>query len=80
MDTVKIIRDLSALSMEQQKEIADFIAFLKKRYKKSAQPKACKFKKQKLSKESFIGIWQKRKDLQDSAAWVRNIRCSEWSR
>ena len=78
MDTEKIIRDLSALPLAQQREIANFIVFLKKRYKKSAGSRTQRAGTQKLSNESFIGMWQSRKDMQDSASWVRNIRLSEW--
>ena len=80
MDTTKIIRDLSILPLTQQKEIADYIAFLKKRYKKSSASKTSKPRKQKLSTESFIGIWQNRKDMKDSVSWVRNTRLAEWSK
>jgi hypothetical protein len=79
MDTAKIIRDLSVLPITQQKEIADYIEFLKKRYKKTALSRTSRPRKQKLSTESFIGIWQNRKDMKDSVSWVRNTRLTEWS-
>ena len=79
MDTAKIIRDLSVLPITQQKEIADYIAFLKKRYKKTVSSRTSIPRKQKLSTESFIGIWQNRKDMKDSISWVRNTRLTEWS-
>ncbi len=69
MDTGRIIRELSALPSAQQREIADFIAFLKKRYKKSIGPGVCRPRRQKLSAEPFVGIWQNRKDLKDSISW-----------
>ena len=79
MDTAKIIRDLSVLPITQQKEIADYIEFLKKRYKKTPLARTSRPRKQKLSTESFIGIWQNRKDMKDSISWVRNTRLTEWS-
>ena len=79
MDTAKIICDLSVLPITQQKEIADYIEFLKKRYKKTPSARTSRPRKQKLSTESFIGIWQNRKDMKDSISWVRNTRLTEWS-
>jgi hypothetical protein len=32
------------------------------------------------SNEPFIGMWRTRKDMQDSAAWVQNLRQREWER
>jgi len=78
MDTAKIIRDLTVLPPTQQKEIADYIAFLKKRYKKSVSSRTPRPRKQKLSTETFIGIWQNRRDMKNSVSWVRNTRLSEW--
>ncbi|MBI2805852.1 MAG: hypothetical protein HYX68_12805 [Planctomycetes bacterium] len=28
--------------------------------------------------DPFVGMWKDREDLQDSNAWVRNLRKSEW--
>ena len=33
-----------------------------------------------LADEPFIGMWCDRKDMQDSSAWVRRVRGSEWKR
>jgi hypothetical protein len=78
MDTARIIRDLAVLPRTQQKEIADYIEFLKKRYKKTPAARTARPRKQKLSTESFTGIWQNRKDMKNSFSWVRNTRLSEW--
>ena len=32
-----------------------------------------------LADEPFFGIWRDREDLQDSTAWVRDLRKQEWS-
>jgi phosphoribosylamine--glycine ligase len=33
-----------------------------------------------IASEPFIGIWQDREDMQDSTAWVHDLRRSEWER
>ncbi len=76
MNREKVLRELISLPPEAQKQVIDFIAFLQTRYlhprpvKKARQPK--------LTDEHFIGIWRDRQDMQDSTAWVRSARKSEW--
>lgn len=66
----------SDLPPEAQRQVTDFIAFLKMRYASSRPRKTAK--RTKLVKEAFIGMWRDREDLQDSSAWVRNLREQEW--
>lgn len=35
-------------------------------------------KKTPLAKAHAIGMWQDREDMQDSTAWVREVRRREW--
>jgi len=72
----KILSQLAALSPEVQREVSDFIAFLKSRYKQMPPKKEAK--KVNLNKEPFIGMWKDRQDMKDSASWVRNVRKKEW--
>ncbi|MCX7840363.1 MAG: DUF2281 domain-containing protein [Anaerolineae bacterium] len=72
----RIWREYTALPPELQKQVADFIAFLRTRYASSPVSKTAK--RTKLSKEPFIGMWRTRKDMQDSIAWIRRIRQGEW--
>ena len=76
MDEGKIWREFIALPPEAQQQVADFIAFLRTRYKKirSAQ----KSNQVSLADDPFIGMWRDRDDMQDSSAWVRGIREREW--
>ena len=76
METSNIVREITALPLEAQKQILDFMAFLKTRYPPA--PTAKKGRRTKLTDEPFIGMWRTRKDMQDSAAWVRNQRRREW--
>jgi len=76
METVNIVREIAALPPEAQKQIIDFVAFLKARYP-TTQP-VRKSRRTRLANEPFIGMWQNREDMQDSTAWVQSLRRHEW--
>jgi hypothetical protein len=76
MEQEKIFDDISNLPPEAQRQVVDFIAFLRTRYKRSEQEKQTK--RINLVNEPFIGIWKDRKDLNNSSKWLRNIRKTEW--
>jgi hypothetical protein len=75
MDATTLVRDIVSLPPEAQKQVTDFVAFLKTRY--SVAPRVRKSKRIKLADEPFIGMWRDREDMQDSSAWVRSLRESE---
>jgi hypothetical protein len=75
MEQEKIIKELTNLPPAAQRQVADFIAFLRTRYKPSS---AQKTKPVDILKESFIGIWKEREDLSDSVTWVRRARRTQW--
>ncbi len=77
MATPKILQDIESLPPEAQKQVSDFVAFLKTRYG-SEPPK--KIRRRKLEDEPFIGMWKDREDMRDSAKWVRELRKREWGR
>lgn len=77
MKQEKLWREFSSLSPELQQQVADFIAFLRKRKTVSSGNTA--IKRVKLSKEPFIGMWRDRQDFNDSTAWVRQVRQREWT-
>jgi hypothetical protein len=74
----KMWDDFSTLPLEAQRQAADFIAFLRQRYHKPTA--GTEAKKTNLSAEPFIGMWQDRTEMQDSTAWVRDLRKREWTR
>ncbi len=76
METENIVREITSLPPEAQQEVLDFMAFLKTRYAHVSAPK--KVRRTKLTDEPFIGMWRTRRDMQDSSAWVRNLRQREW--
>jgi hypothetical protein len=79
MNQEKIWREFAALPPEAQQLVVDFIAFLRTRYKQTRPSKKVK-PASNLTDEAFIGIWRDRTDMQDSSAWVRNVREHEWIR
>jgi len=76
MEETAIVREIQSLPPDAQKQVVDFVAFLKSQYPDKEPPG--KMKKGKLTDEPFIGMWQKRKDMQDSTAWVQDLRKREW--
>ncbi|MGI9054673.1 MAG: DUF2281 domain-containing protein [Pyrinomonadaceae bacterium] len=77
MTNEEILREINSLPVEAQRQIEDYVAFLRERYQKS-QPK--NEPASDLNKEKFVGMWRDREDMQDSSAWVRNIREKHWGK
>lgn len=71
-----ILRELEALPPEGQRQVADFIASLRKLYSRSQL--AGKHDSSDLTRDGFVGMWRDREDMQDSSAWVRKLREREW--
>lgn len=69
----ELLDEFESLPAEAQRQVAEFIALLRQRYR-LVQPG----RSRDLAKEPFIGMWRDRSDLEDSSAWVRNARTSEW--
>lgn len=78
MEQEKIFNDISNLPPEAQRQVVEFIAFLKTRYKRPREEKQTR--RTNLVNEPFIGIWKDREDMKDSGRWLRNIRRTEWGR
>jgi len=76
MEPQNINNDISTLPPEAQRQVLDFIEFLKIRYQRIRPDK--KAVRNKIANEPFIGIWEGRKDMRDSNKWVRSTRESEW--
>lgn len=76
MDIDSIVSELKALTPAKQKEAFNFIVFLRSQDKGR---RASNNGPQKgLVDEPFVGIWKDRTDMQDSTAWVRRARRTEW--
>ncbi|HSJ58719.1 MAG TPA: DUF2281 domain-containing protein [Anaerolineae bacterium] len=77
MPSSRILKDIDSLPPEAQRQVIDFIAFLKTRYQTTRRASKSQ---RKLADEPFVGMWQDRDDLQDSSAWLRDLRRREWER
>ncbi len=77
MTTPRILQDFSSLSPEAQKQLLDYLDYLKARYPAVATKKT---RKRKLKEEPFIGMWQNRADIRNGAEYVRDVRRREWGR
>jgi mRNA-degrading endonuclease RelE of RelBE toxin-antitoxin system len=75
MTTPQLLQDITSLPPEAQKQVSDFVAFLKERYGAVARKKV---KRGKLEDEPFVGMWKDREDMMDSVKWVRDLRRQEW--
>jgi hypothetical protein len=77
MDTAeRIYREAKTLPEAQAKEVLDFLEFLKSKLKKSADSDT----KKTTNDESLpgFGMWANRDDMQDSAAYVREMRAPRY--
>jgi len=75
MESNDLAREIASLPPEAQKQVADFVAFLRARYSTTRKrPKA----KLSLAEDPFIGMWRDREDMADSTSWVRQLREREW--
>ena len=65
--------EFNQLPSEAQNALTDFLAFLKERYgSRSDAPKPIDLN------QPFVGMWADREDMEDSTAWVRHLRETEW--
>ena len=78
MTAQTIVREIDALPPAMQREVVDFIVFLRQRRGKATGVQ--RPLKRPLSRDPFIGIWARRGNMADSGKWVRDVRRSEWAR
>lgn len=76
MNQAEIFRDFAALPPDAQKLVADLVILLSKQNKHIKRIR--KIKPTRLIDEKFIGIWQDRREMQDSSEYVRSLRQQEW--
>jgi hypothetical protein len=77
MTQQELLNEFLSLPAEAQRQVIDFIAFLRQRY--TVFEPASESPNIDLINDSFIGMWSDRQDLADSTAWVRGVRENEWS-
>ncbi|WP_413172760.1 hypothetical protein [Anabaena azotica] len=77
MTQQELLNEFSSLPAEAQRQVIDFIAFLRQKYTRIEPP--TQSLDVDLINDGFIGIWSERQDLTDSNTWVRGVRKNEWS-
>ena len=77
MNQEELWREIKSLPPQAQRELADFVAFLRFRYKPPCPTD--KSRKTELADEPFVGMWRDREDMEDSSKWVRATRNREWA-
>ncbi len=78
MNNQSILKDISILPLKAQREVVDFIDFLKTRYATESKDQKKALSATPIEDEIFIGMWHNRKDLKDSSEWVKKIRTNDW--
>ncbi len=71
MNNQSILKDISILPLNAQREVIDFIDFLKTRYATESKDQKKALSATPIEDEIFIGMWHNRKDLEDSSEWVK---------
>ncbi|MEH1841607.1 MAG: hypothetical protein V7L20_23395 [Nostoc sp.] len=78
MTQQELFNEFLSLLAEAQRQVIDFIAFLRQRY--AVVKPASQSSDIDLINDSFIGMWSDRQDLADSTAWLCGVRENEWSK
>ena len=68
---------IEALPPEAQKLVGEFVKLLNKQYQ-IAKPSR-KPRKKELDLGDFVGMWKDRPEMEDSVAYVRELRRTQWS-
>jgi mRNA-degrading endonuclease RelE of RelBE toxin-antitoxin system len=76
MSESTVSKKIKKLPPEAKQQAQDFVDFLYERYVKDGTKKSGK---KSILESSFFGMWKDREDMQDSTAWVRKVRKSQWS-
>lgn len=76
METEKLMNEFKDLPIHAQKQVIDFILFLRRRYKHPVTERQSE--RIPLADEPFTGLWKERQEMSDSISWVRTIRNREW--
>ncbi len=75
MSESTVSNKFNKLPPEAKQQARDFVDFLYERYVKDETKKSTK---KSILESSFFGMWKAREDIQDSTAWVKKIRKSQW--
>ena len=77
MQMENVWRKFETLPPAAQREVIDFIDFLRSRY---VNQKSNAKLRSSFTDEEFVGMWKDREEVKDSSQWVRNLRQAEWNK
>lgn len=78
MEAEKVLAEFQRLPAQAQRQVIDFIAFLKTRYPEAQEDSPPRKARSKITSDPFVGAWKDREDMADSTQWVRELRKAEW--
>ena len=78
MKTEILVQKYESFRPEIQREILDFIEYLELKYKVSSKTR--KKLRKPIEKEAFVGMWSKRKEMQEPIKYIKNLRKKHWKR
>ena len=76
MSESTVSKKIKKLPPEAKQQAQDYVDFLYELYVKDETKKS---RRKSILESSFFGMWKDREDMQDSTAWVRKVRKSQWS-
>lgn len=75
MNTLEAVSEaVRALSLEQQQKVLEYAQSLQQ---ETLSPNSS-LKKRTWRNHPFVGMWKDRAEIQDSVAWVKEVRKNEW--
>ncbi len=77
MENEGFYNKFESLPIEAQKQVLDFVDFLKKRYESKIKGSR---ERKSIKNNKFVGMWESREDLKDSTSWVKNLRKKDWGK
>ena len=77
MTPAQLMENFNTLPDDAQRRVVELVELLAKQNLRSKPTH--KNRVAALADEKFIGIWKDRIDIEDSNAYVREVRKSEWS-
>jgi predicted SnoaL-like aldol condensation-catalyzing enzyme len=75
MNKKSVLDKYEQLPPNAKKEAEDFVEFLYHQYAKPSSPKKIE---RPLSDYNFVGMWKDKEDMEDSTAWVKKQRKTQW--
>ena len=72
----QILQEIASLPPEGRQQVERFVILLRQSY--GSAPRGTQPPSSDWQTAGFLGMWRDHDDMQDSSAWVRQRRESEW--